>query len=159
MAIIFENPNSPQQPQKGVYGWYARKGSQTITIYIGQAGNKKTCLPKGTLFRGVSELQRNTFTSDSPYYENLDTDFIVGTAIEYFAQNGYDCVWKHISDEPTEEQIMVKRERPVLQNSSADIKSQFKKVPCSAGKWKLTPELALEAKNKIFNVLKGIRLE
>lgn len=157
MPVIFENPNSPSQPQRGVYGWYARKGNETTTIYIGQAGNKKTCLPKGTLFRGVSELQRNTFTSDSPKYENLDTDFIVGTTIKYFTQNGYDCVWKHISDEPADERVVTKRERPILQDFNAIIKSQFKKVPCSAGKWKLTEELVSEAENKVFDLLKAMR--
>jgi hypothetical protein len=159
MPVIFENPNSPQQPQKGVYGWYARKGNQTITIYIGQAGNKKTCLPKGTLFRRVSELQKNTFTSDSPNYANLDTDFIVGTAIDFLVKNGYDCVWRHISDEPADEQIIVRRERPILQNVSADIKIQFKKIPCSIGKWKLNPELVDEAENKIFHVLQEMQIK
>ncbi|MBW1702958.1 MAG: hypothetical protein JRJ50_12735 [Deltaproteobacteria bacterium] len=82
---IFGNPNFPVQPQRGVYGWYAHKnGKETIAIYIGMAGQKESFLPKGTLFRGISELQRNTFTSNSPNYNALDTDFIVGTAILFF---------------------------------------------------------------------------
>jgi hypothetical protein len=61
----FANPNSPVQPQKGVYGWYARKdGEDPITIYVGNAGGRKSLLPKGTLNRGVSELQRNTLKSN-----------------------------------------------------------------------------------------------
>ena len=94
---IFKNPNSPAQPQAGVYGWYAEKdGGKRISIYIGMAGRKKSFIPKGTLFRGVSELQRNTFTSNSPHYDKLDTDFIVGTAIRFFEGKGYLCVWEHL---------------------------------------------------------------
>src|SRR5438046_10142218 len=107
----FQNPNSPVQPQKGVYGWYAQKGrDEQIAIYIGNAGEKESFLPKGTLFRGVSELQRNTFTSNSSTsrYSTLDTDFIVGTAILYFEKNGYSCVWKHISNEASSEERHVK---------------------------------------------------
>ena len=86
---IFENPNSPCQPHEGVYGWYAQKdGQETIAIYIGMAGQKMSFIPKGTLFRGISELQRNTFTSNHPY-NTLDTDFIVGTTILYFESLGY----------------------------------------------------------------------
>jgi hypothetical protein len=78
---IFKNPNDPDQPQRGVYGWYAQKsGEEPITIYIGSAGQKRSFLQKGTLFRGVSELQRNTFTSNSPNYNALDTDFTVDWA-------------------------------------------------------------------------------
>jgi len=86
---IFENPNDPVQPQCGVYGWYAQTADTQITIYIGEAGKKGSLTPKGTLFRGVSELQRNTFTSNSPDYNSLDTDFIVGTAIRFFENKGF----------------------------------------------------------------------
>jgi len=80
---IFENPNEPPQPQKGVYGWYAKKGDKKMTIYIGQAGGKNSPLPTGTLFRGASELQRSVFSSNpkEDNYSTIDTDFIVGTAV------------------------------------------------------------------------------
>jgi hypothetical protein len=154
MAIIFENPNSPQQPQKGIYGWYAQKGNNTIPIYIGQAGYKDTCLPKGTLFRGVSELQRNTFTSNSPTYDILDTDFIVGTAIKYFEQvRGYNCIWRHVSDDPSDERQIVSKEKPILQNINADILDKFKKIKSSTNRWKLTPASVAEAEKKLFQQL------
>src|SRR5437879_13497949 len=99
----FVNPNSPVQPQKGVYGWYARKdGGDPITIYIGNAGGRKSLLPKGTLNRGVSELQRNTRTSNQTNceYSTPDTDYIVATAILYFQENDYSCAAKHITEHP-----------------------------------------------------------
>jgi len=89
----FENPNEPVQPQRGVYGWYALKdGSERVTIYVGMAGQKQSILQKGTLFRGISELQRNTFSQKYPECSYLDTDFIVGTAIIFFETKGYKCI-------------------------------------------------------------------
>jgi hypothetical protein len=52
------------------------------------AGQKKFFLSKGALFRGVSELQRNTFTPNFPHYNKLDMDFIIGTAIRFFEEYG-----------------------------------------------------------------------
>lgn len=156
--IIFENPNTPQQPQKGIYAWYAEKDGRTLTIYIGQAGLKDTCLPKGTLFRGVSELQRNTFSSNSPTYDILDTDFIVGTAVKYFNEKDYQCIWKHISNDPKNERDFVLKEKPILQNVNADILDKFKRIKSSTGPWKLTPDLVHEAENKIFKQLSELVL-
>ncbi|MFH0942312.1 MAG: hypothetical protein V1823_04765 [Chloroflexota bacterium] len=145
----FENPNNPSQPQKGVYGWYAQKGEKKITIYIGQAGGKATPLPKGTLFRGVSELQRNTFTSNSPDYDALDTDFIVGTALIFFKDRGYECVWKHISNNPKEEIDFVRKEKPILQNpGNTNIINEFKVKKNVTGHWK-SSKVLLERKKKI----------
>ena len=134
---IFKNPNSPVQPQAGVYGWFAEKNdARIISIYIGMAGQKKSFLPKGTLFRGVSELQRNTFTSNYPHYNKLDTDFIVGTAIRYFEEKGYLCVWEHLSDDPSKELTIVSSEKPVLQNiGNAMIKDEFHATKQQNGYW------------------------
>ena len=127
---IFANPNSPIQPQPGVYSWSANKnGNESITIYIGNAGAKSGLLPKGTLYRGVSELQRCTFTSDesTSYHSTLDTDFIVGTAILFFERIGYSCVWTHLSNDPGDERRLVRERKPVLQDSTnAKIKPGYK---------------------------------
>jgi hypothetical protein len=152
--ISFINPNNPQQPQKGVYGWYAKKDGKLITIYIGQAGKKSSLLPKGTLFRGVSELQRNTFSSNSPSYDKLDTDFIVGTAVLFFNNNGYDCEWKHIDNDPNAEATYVKKENPILQkDKDLDIKEKFK-IQKSYGYWKKLDRVKVsQAEEAIFQQL------
>jgi hypothetical protein len=151
----FVNPNEPPQPQQGVYAWYAKKNDRILTIYIGQAGYKNTCLPKGTLFRGISELQRNTFTSNSPKYDILDTDFIVGTVIKYFEANGYECMWEHISNNPINEREFVKEKNPILQGGNGDILNRFK-IKSSTSRWKLTPDSVHEAENKIFQQLSQV---
>jgi hypothetical protein len=131
--ITFENPNIPQQPQKGVYAWYTRKGDRNLVIYIGQAGYKDTCIQKGTLFRGVSELQRATFSQDYV----LDTDFIVGTTIMFFDEHGYDCTWKHISDHPEEEGRFIVSQDPLLQDIKGKVKIVFKAKKENKDYWKL----------------------
>jgi hypothetical protein len=157
---IFKNPNSPVQPQTGVYGWFAEKGSaRRISIYIGMAGQKEAFIPKGTLFRGVSELQRNTFTSNSPDYDKLDTDFIVGTAIRFFEKRGYLCVWEHLSNNPTKELTLVASEKPVLQNvDNARIKDELRICKKHKGYWqgRKNEEGVREAEREIFSVLEGL---
>jgi len=154
---IFENPNSPVQPQRGVYGWYAQKdGKAPIAIYIGMAGQKESFLPKGTLFRGISELQRNTFTSNSPNYNALDTDFIVGTGILFFEKKGYSCIWKHLSNEPKEEFKFVNAEKPILQNpNNARIRDDFRIKREEKGYWaaRKNKEGVKKAERAIFSVL------
>jgi hypothetical protein len=155
----FANPNSPVQPQKGVYGWYARKnGEDRITIYVGNAGGGKSFLPKGTLNRGVSELQRNTFTSNQGecLYSTLDTDFIVGTAILYFEKKGYSCEWMHISDEPNDENKYVKEQKPVLQNATnSKIRDDCRMKKDEKDYWKKRKnrEGVSEAEQGIFSIL------
>ena len=157
---VFKNSNSPVQPQAGVYGWFAEKdGERRISIYIGMAGQKESPISKGTLFRGVSELQRNTFTSNSPHYDKLDTDFIVGTAILFFEKKGYRCVWEHLSDDPTEELTIVMSEKPVLQNvANARIKSVFRVPKDEKGYWqgKKSKEGVEEAEREVFSALEGL---
>jgi hypothetical protein len=130
---IFENPNTPRQPQKGVYIWYAKKGNKRLVIYVGQAGNKDTCLKKGTLFRGVSELQRATFSQDYV----LDTDFIVGTAIKYLNKHGYECAWKHINDHPEKEMMLIINQKPLLQEVNGKIKQILRAKKEDKNYWKL----------------------
>jgi len=68
---IFKNPNDPQQPQSGVYGWFVDTPDGKFCMYIGEAGKRKSPKQKGTLLRGVTELQRESFSSDSPNYQKL----------------------------------------------------------------------------------------
>jgi hypothetical protein len=136
---IFENPNSPGQPQPGVYVWRAQKTDrETIAIYVGEAGKRTSLFPGGTLFRGVSQVQRSPFTSNSnkAKHSSLDTNFVVGTAIRYFEKEGWVCTWKHISDDPTTEMQYVRREKPILQElATGDIKPQFTMKKIEVGYW------------------------
>jgi hypothetical protein len=157
---IFKNPNSPVQPKAGVYGWFAEKDDGTrIPIYIGIAGQKKSSISKGTLFRGVSELQRNTFTSNSPLYNKLDTDFIVGTAIRFFEGKGYRCVWEHLNDDPSRELAIVASKKPVLQDiGSARIKDRFRisKEENRYCQMRKSEEGVREAETEIFSALERL---
>lgn len=155
----FKNPNSPVQPQVGVYVWYARKDGRQIVIYVGEAGKRKSLFPSGTLFRGVCQLQRSPFTSNSKkdQYSALDTNFIVGTAIRYFEKHGYSCVWKHICNDPNEEELWVQRKKPILQNANADIKAGFRVKKSRVGYWKANQNQAGidGAEKAIFSALDG----
>jgi len=153
----FKNPNSPIQPQSGVYGWFAEKeGARHFAIYIGMAGQKNSVTPKGTLFRGVSELQQNTFTSNSPSYDRLDTDFIVGTAIKFFELKGYTCCWEHLNDDPSKESEFVETYRPVIQYENKPmIKAELRCRKKEIGYWnrRKTIEGISEAETEIYKVL------
>jgi len=155
--VSFKNPDSPVQPQPGIYGWFAEKDSKRrICIYVGMAGLKDTFITKGTLFRGVSELQRNTFTSNSPHYNKLDTDFIVGTAIRFFEKRGYNCIWEHLSNDPTKELTFAISLKPILQNlNNAKIKNEFRILKNENGYWqdRKNGEGVREAEREIFSVL------
>jgi hypothetical protein len=156
---IFQNPNDPPQPKAGVYGWYAQKdGQEPITIYVGKAGEKKCLLPTGTLFRAVGELHRVPFTSNerTSLYSTLDTNFIVGTAIRYFEEKGFVCVWKHIDHDPKEEKHWVAKQKPILQDpKTADIKAEFRMRKSESGYWKTrkTQNGIAEAEKTIFSAL------
>jgi hypothetical protein len=155
---IFENPNCPVQPQAGVYGWYARKDGREITIYVGESGKRKSLFPSSTLYRGVCQVQRSPFTSNSKkdLHSSLDTNFIVGTAIRYFENDHYSCVWKHICDDPKQERCCAQRENPILQSAaSADIKAEFRVKKSQVGYWKAkkTQYGIAEAEDVIFSAL------
>lgn len=114
-------------------------------------------LPNGTLLRGVGELCRIPFTSNHATcsYSSLDTNFIVGTAILYFEQNGYTCEWRHIDDDPKKERTLIAQQTPILQNpKTAKIKEEFR-VRKDQGYWKsrMTAAGINEATDEIFSAL------
>jgi len=85
----------------------------------------------------------------------LDTDFIVGTAILYFEKNGYACLWRHISDEPTDESRYVKEQKPILQNSTNGYIRDEYKLKKEEDYWKKRKnrEGVSEAEKGIFSIL------
>jgi len=135
--VIFDNPNLPAQPKEGVYLWYAKKGERIENIYIGNAGERKSKYSiKGTLFRGISELQRNSFTTNSPKYDLIDTDFIIGTALKYFESIGWECHWKHINNDPKKEVELCLEHQPLfLQVEKRPIIKKKFKLKKSEGRW------------------------
>jgi len=150
----FEKPNDPEQPQSGVYRWYTEIKGDVITLYVGNAGGRKTKIPselKGTLFRGVSQAQRNTFSQDKG--NKLDTDFIIGTVIEYFIKKNYDCHWEHIDDNPENEIKHCTKRHPMIQDSKGQI---LKDLRCknTVNKWQLKgEEVFYNAEREVFKVL------
>lgn len=142
-----------------MYEWIAidDKGC-CIVIYVGRAGGKKgSCYSeKGTLYRGISELQRSVFTSNSPKYDKLDTDFIVGTAIKFFETEGFTCYWRHIDDDPQKEKHYVKLKNPILQDKNGRIKNKFR-CQHNSGSWKFQQsnckDTVSKAENLIFSLL------
>lgn len=105
----------------------------------------------------MSELQRNTVTSDAPNYVSLDTDFIVGTAIRFFEVKGYRCEWRHLDNDPNLEIRIAGAERPILQHhANGRIKTEFRLFNNQIGYWKehkKTTEGIQEAENGIFALL------
>ena len=136
------------QPQKGVYGWYAEHNGERITIYIGKAGDG------GTLCRGMNELLRTQLTSngEKQTFSTLDTNFIVGTAVLYFENDGWFSTWKHVSNEPKDEKKYVASEKPILQNPNARIKDEYKAKKNVKDYWKDRSRRA-EAENAILAAL------
>lgn len=132
----FKNPNDPMQPQAGVYVWSCLK-NDTIkkTLYVGSAGIRKTLLPKGTLFRGVSQAQKGLVVSTDKHKKDLDVDFIIGTAISLFEQAGWTCYWEHVDNDPLMEKKICSNLKPILQDSrTANVLSKFKNRK-TAGSW------------------------
>jgi hypothetical protein len=132
--IVFENPNAPEQPAKGVYRWFYRDGENEITIYVGCAGNRReTVGAPSTLKRGIQEAQRSCVTSDRG--KQLDTDFVVGTAIAYVKSLGFDCIWQHVADDPTTEPDICKNYYPLLQGDASTIGRHFRLSKPDGGLW------------------------
>lgn len=124
--LHFKNPNLPPQPQCGVYRWYFVLDDCDITIYVGCSRSRRNfqySLPS-TLFRGLSEARRSCISSD--FGKTLDTDFIVGSALSFLLDKGYECIWEHLSDDPDKEKDFCKKFRPFLQESMARLKSKYK---------------------------------
>lgn len=162
---IFKNPNNPVQPQPGVYGWFGESKGSSICIYIGESGKRNSVKEKGTLLRGVTELQRDTFSTDSPNYQKLDTDFVVGTAIRYFETKGYDVFWEHVSNDPNQEKEFARLFQPVIQNTIPHIHRVLKIESSDKLYWKWPKDdrekclqKLQEAEDRIFKVLDEMQL-
>jgi hypothetical protein len=124
--VYFHNPNQPEQPAAGVYRWLCTRDAKSFTLYVGNAGGRGTNgvrLPS-TLARGIQELQRSCgVSSDSG--QSLDTDFVVGTAIQYFKEKGFDCRWEHVSGDPDAERELCRQYQPMLQNGKAKLNARL----------------------------------
>jgi hypothetical protein len=133
---IFKNPNEPRQPRPGVYGWFFNRSGEVRCLYIGQAGLPLSHSERCTLFRGISQLARATFCSQSDG-KKLDTDFVVGTAIRYVEKTwGIECYWQHISDDPTEELASCAEWKPLIQDARGRIFTDLKCLS-DAGEWNI----------------------
>jgi len=122
---------------------------------LGCAGGREGsfCLPHGTLFRGVAELERRPLSSNSAY-DTLDTDFIVGTAIRYFEGKGWKCIWRHISNKAFDELKCVQEQKPILQyENKAHIRQEYR-LKRERHYWKqISNALVNEAERDIFLLL------
>ena len=133
--VVFDNPNCPPQPAKGVYRWYYKDGSEKKTFYVGESGGRRKSrfAEPCTLARGALEAQGgSSISSDSG--KNLDTDFIVGKAIQWLQDKGYDCHWQHIDGDPKKEKDFCKSHHPVLQGDGVNIRKLFKIKPAEIKK-------------------------
>lgn len=156
----FKNPNNPQQPQPGVYGWFVESPKGKFCIYIGEAGKRKSPKQKGTLLRGVTELQREAFSTDSPNYQKLDTDFVVETTIRYLERKELKVFWEHLSNDPENEKDLAKEFKPLIQNETPYIYKELKIEMPEKHYWKWPNndhnrciEKLKEAENYVFNAL------
>ncbi len=154
MAVIFRNPNDPVQPARGFYRWLYVLGRRQITFYIGESGEREhgPAFRPSTLGRGVSELQRATGLSANAG-RTLTTRFIVGTAIKYLTEKGYDCVWQHVPDNPNTEQILCQEYNPLLQDGHARIRQQFCLTRRDGGAWDSgNPQHVHEAERRLYRL-------
>ena len=155
--IIFENPNSPEQPVAGIYRWYTKTGGTETTIYVGCAGNRqRTVGTPSTLKRGIQEAQRSCVSSDRGTH--LDTDFIVGTALLYFRAAGHDCYWQHVSNDPKQERELWERFRPLLQPDRPTIARIFRLRHPDGGQW--SPSHLAQAERELWSTfqLHGLKI-
>jgi hypothetical protein len=133
--IVFENPNSPEQPAAGTYRWFFIRGSEEVTIYVGRAGGRARSVgAPSTLKRGIQEAQRSCVSSDKGKY--LDTDFIVGTALLLLRDSGVECRWQHMSEDPFAEAAEAAHYQSVLQAGTATIRKALRlKKPGRDARW------------------------
>ncbi len=113
--------------------------------------------------RGVTELQRETFSSNHPGYNKLDTDFVVGTAIRFFEKYGFTVYWKHLSNDPSEEAKLAKEWNPVLQDDRPHLFSELKAEKKSKGYWRwpkedfqLAAQKLDEAEKEVFKAIENL---
>ncbi|MBN1358956.1 MAG: hypothetical protein JW993_00105 [Sedimentisphaerales bacterium] len=152
--VIFKNANKQEQPAEGVYRWLYRKQSQRRTLYVGQAGarGRGIVIHPSTLGRGMSELQRAAGLS-SDNRAKLDTDFVIGTAIRYLRNRGFDCVWEHLSNDPHEERDLCSRHQPVLQDGNGRIRKELKLSPSDGTHWNSKDETHVgEAEKRLYRL-------
>ena len=102
---------------KGVYAWffYARNNCEDKKyFYVGESGGRKNS--KGNaLARAISYRGSPRVLVNAPY-KKLDTDFIVKICIDYLLENGMNCYWEHIDDDPGREMCWVKEYKPIIQS-------------------------------------------
>ncbi len=135
--IVFVNANEPEQPRKGVYGWFCTIDGMERAVYIGRAGgnakSRSVAMPS-TLCRGIQEARRSALSTDEKR-KALDTDFIVGSALLYLKGEGHDCCWKHLSDDPRDEKTFREKHKPMLQRTSTSISRVFRISKPDKGRW------------------------
>ncbi|MCA9785672.1 MAG: hypothetical protein KC488_03885 [Candidatus Cloacimonetes bacterium] len=117
--------------------------SRRVVLYIGAAGGRISPLRRGTLFRGVSEAQSQTFSQNRG--SQLDLDFVVGAAIRHFEERGWVCTWKHICDDPGEELTYVLTHAPILQDRDGRLGARFR-LRDAACPWQLSKESVSKAR-------------
>ena len=107
--------------------------------------------------RGASQASRATLSSDSNKgikYRKLDTDFVLGTCIQYIISKGVDCFWEHVGNNPKEERDYAARLNPLIQNQKAEIPLRLKMETKINNYWKL--ERWDEAEKKVFDEFRKI---
>lgn len=150
--IVFENPNNPEQPAKGVYRWFYVNKTEKITIYIGCAGNRiRPIGSPSTLYRGILEAKRSCISSDKGKF--LDTDFIVGSALIYIRNKGHNCYWQHISNVPSDERNLRIFFKPELQPTSTKINRDLRLPKPDGSAW-ANADWQLAEKN-LFRIFSG----
>lgn len=154
--VIFKNPNEPKQPTEGVYRWsYIGKDRTEIPFYVGRSADRWHG-PVGrasTLSRGVSELRRGGSLSSSEGHRTLDPDFIVGTMIMYLTGLGFDCVWEHVRNDPSQEKNLCHKPEPnpILQDGNAGILKEFKLTRPDRTPWNSKdPQHVTEAEERLY---------
>ncbi|UCD50030.1 MAG: hypothetical protein JSW27_21175 [Phycisphaerales bacterium] len=160
--VVLKNPNEPEQPIGGVYRWFFVRTredgtSQEETFYVGRAGPRRheTVARPSTLGRGISELRRASGLS-SDKGRSLDTDFIVGTMIMYLRDEGFDCVWEHVCNDPGQEKNFCNDYRPILQDENGKIRPEFKRHKGNVSPWNGKESgHRTKAKDELYGVFKS----
>ena len=156
----FRNPNDPQQPQRGVYGWFVTLADGGRCLYVGEAGKRSSPKEKGTLLRGVTELFRETFSTDSPGYQSLDTDFVVGTAIRFFESKAGPVFCEHLANDPGEEDRWVREYKPLIQKAGVpEILPQLKVKMDEIHYWRWSPSDHKRCRRKVAEAEQRVHAE
>ena len=161
-SVQFVNPNCPEQPAGGVYRWYCVRNGREFTLYIGSAGKPqqrksgKAQKWPSTLWRGISHLSSDELTAEKKGQPGeLDTDFIVGSAIRFFKSKGYDCRWEHVCNDANQESGSCDKYKPILQDcTKTNIKKKFRPRKPDGSLWDKADvadvNLATQKLNELF---------